>query len=134
MFLFTSSFTTLSQGPLPHPPPYPPESFDRVLLDAPCSALGQRPQIKCPLSLVDLKSFQSYQRHFLTQVHCKHCISLLLRPSVPPTCSTLLSRPPALPFCPTHLLHPSVPPPGCWPAETWRYSGIFNMYIHTGGE
>ena len=55
-------------GQLPHAPPYPPESFDRVLLDAPCSALGQRPQIKCPLSLVELKAFQSYQRQFFTQV------------------------------------------------------------------
>ena len=59
-------------GPLPHAPPYPRESFDRVLLDAPCSALGQRPQIKCPLSLVELKAFQSYQRQFLTQVLYMH--------------------------------------------------------------
>eukprot|EP00045_Choanoeca_perplexa_P007178 m.63303 g.63303 ORF g.63303 m.63303 type:complete len:427 (-) comp13967_c0_seq4:35-1315(-) len=41
---------------------FPPASFDRVLLDAPCSALGQRPRfsITTILSLVELEQFGSY--------------------------------------------------------------------------
>ena len=52
----------------PGPPPYPAECFDRVLLDPPCSALGQRPQLVCRLSVKDVKSYPVYQRKLLTQV------------------------------------------------------------------
>ncbi|KAG9476580.1 hypothetical protein GDO78_003231 [Eleutherodactylus coqui] len=48
-----------SQGP---GPPFPPESFDRVLLDAPCSGMGQRPNMSCALSLKELTSYQPLQR------------------------------------------------------------------------
>ncbi|XP_072029543.1 uncharacterized protein [Amphiura filiformis] len=43
-------------------PPYPPGTFDRILLDAPCSGLGQRPQIKNNITLKDLQSYPPYQR------------------------------------------------------------------------
>ncbi|XP_065175827.1 tRNA (cytosine(72)-C(5))-methyltransferase NSUN6-like isoform X2 [Sycon ciliatum] len=43
-------------------PPFPPESFDRILLDGPCSALGQRPQIRNSIPLKELQSFPPYQR------------------------------------------------------------------------
>ncbi|XP_059182617.1 tRNA (cytosine(72)-C(5))-methyltransferase NSUN6 [Centropristis striata] len=43
-------------------PPFPPESFDRVLLDAPCSGLGQRPNMSCTWSLKEVCSYQPLQR------------------------------------------------------------------------
>ncbi|XP_073437951.1 tRNA (cytosine(72)-C(5))-methyltransferase NSUN6 isoform X2 [Dendrobates tinctorius] len=43
-------------------PPFPPESFDRVLLDAPCSGMGQRPIMAGALSLKELTSYQPLQR------------------------------------------------------------------------
>ena len=44
-----------------------PESFDCVLLDGPCSALGLRPRlaIDTTMSLVKLESFAKYQRRLL---------------------------------------------------------------------
>ncbi|XP_022099886.1 putative methyltransferase NSUN6 isoform X3 [Acanthaster planci] len=47
-------------------PPYPPGTFDCVLLDAPCSGLGQRPQISNQLQLSELKSYPAYQRMFFS--------------------------------------------------------------------
>ena len=44
------------------PPPWPPAQFDRVLLDAPCSALGQRPQFYNPMKEKELCSFSKIQR------------------------------------------------------------------------
>ncbi|XP_041669928.1 tRNA (cytosine(72)-C(5))-methyltransferase NSUN6 isoform X2 [Cheilinus undulatus] len=43
-------------------PPFPPESFDRVLLDAPCSGLGQRPNMACSWGLKEICSYQPLQR------------------------------------------------------------------------
>lgn len=43
-------------------PPFLKESFDRILLDAPCSALGQRPQLYSPIRLKELESFPRLQR------------------------------------------------------------------------
>ncbi|GAB1606904.1 putative methyltransferase NSUN6 [Argonauta hians] len=48
-------------------PPYPPGTFDRILLDAPCSALGQRPSCRNDISLSGLNSFPVYQRKLLRQ-------------------------------------------------------------------
>ncbi|WAQ93611.1 NSUN6-like protein [Mya arenaria] len=46
-------------------PPYPPGSFDRVLLDVPCSALGQRPSARNRMTLKSLQSYSTYQRRFI---------------------------------------------------------------------
>ncbi|XP_034105373.1 tRNA (cytosine(72)-C(5))-methyltransferase NSUN6 [Drosophila albomicans] len=49
-------------------PPFAAESFDRILLDAPCSGLGNRPQLSC--SIKQAKVLQSYphvQRNLLAQ-------------------------------------------------------------------
>ncbi|KAM4605897.1 tRNA (cytosine(72)-C(5))-methyltransferase NSUN6 isoform 1-T2 [Polymixia lowei] len=43
-------------------PPFLPESFDRVLLDAPCSGLGQRPNMANTWSLKEICSYQPLQR------------------------------------------------------------------------
>ncbi|XP_029384532.1 putative methyltransferase NSUN6 isoform X2 [Echeneis naucrates] len=43
-------------------PPFAPESFDRVLLDAPCSGLGQRPNMANTWSLKEICSYQPLQR------------------------------------------------------------------------
>ncbi|KAM8967146.1 tRNA (cytosine(72)-C(5))-methyltransferase NSUN6 [Pelodytes ibericus] len=47
-------------------PPFLPESFDRILLDAPCSGMGQRPSMIYPLSLKELTSYQPLQRKLFT--------------------------------------------------------------------
>jgi methyltransferase NSUN6 len=41
---------------------FPPESFDRIILDPPCSALGLRPKLAVELSYGALQSFPSHQR------------------------------------------------------------------------
>ena len=60
-------------SPDPGTPPYSPGSFDRVLLDAPCSALGQRPQATCHLKLQELLSYPPYQRMLIKQVGSLLC-------------------------------------------------------------
>jgi hypothetical protein len=53
--------TTELVSPLPSTsPPFVPNSFDRILFDAPCSALGQRPQLYNPIRL--MKEVQSFAR------------------------------------------------------------------------
>ncbi|XP_051570168.1 tRNA (cytosine(72)-C(5))-methyltransferase NSUN6 isoform X1 [Myxocyprinus asiaticus] len=47
-------------------PPYPEESFDRILLDAPCSGLGQRPNMTYSWSLKEVCSYQPLQRKLFT--------------------------------------------------------------------
>ncbi|XP_009212307.2 tRNA (cytosine(72)-C(5))-methyltransferase NSUN6 isoform X2 [Papio anubis] len=47
-------------------PPFLPESFDRILLDAPCSGMGQRPNMACTWSLKELASYQPLQRKLFT--------------------------------------------------------------------
>ncbi|KAM9839624.1 tRNA (cytosine(72)-C(5))-methyltransferase NSUN6 isoform 1-T2 [Aulostomus maculatus] len=62
-FSFNST-QAASDDPAPETegPPFPPESFDRVLLDAPCSGLGQRPSMACSWSLKEICSYQPLQR------------------------------------------------------------------------
>lgn len=43
-------------------PPFPTELFDCVLLDAPCSALGQRPQLSNMMTLKELHSYPFLQK------------------------------------------------------------------------
>ncbi|XP_070623235.1 tRNA (cytosine(72)-C(5))-methyltransferase NSUN6 isoform X2 [Erythrolamprus reginae] len=43
-------------------PPFLPESFDRILLDAPCSGMGQRPNLAYSWSLKEITSYQPLQR------------------------------------------------------------------------
>ncbi|KAI1301936.1 tRNA (cytosine(72)-C(5))-methyltransferase NSUN6 [Halotydeus destructor] len=48
-------------------PPYKKETFDKILVDAPCSALGNRPQLCRPFSLKDLHSYPAQQRPILSK-------------------------------------------------------------------
>lgn len=43
-------------------PPYPEGSFDRILLDPPCSGFGQRPLIIGNKNIFDFENFDSYQK------------------------------------------------------------------------
>lgn len=47
-------------------PPFLPESFDRILLDAPCSGMGQRPNMACAWTLKEVTSYQPLQRKLFT--------------------------------------------------------------------
>ncbi|XP_058914323.1 tRNA (cytosine(72)-C(5))-methyltransferase NSUN6 isoform X1 [Kogia breviceps] len=47
-------------------PPFLPESFDRILLDAPCSGMGQRPNMACTWTLKEVTSYQPLQRKLFT--------------------------------------------------------------------
>ena len=49
-------------------PPFPAGMFDRVLLDAPCSALGQRPCVLNKMKENEVKSFPSLQRQLFERV------------------------------------------------------------------
>lgn len=51
-------------------PPFKIESFDRVLLDAPCSNLGQRPLLKIEANKNVVESFPVLQRKLLKNVSC----------------------------------------------------------------
>ena len=54
-------------------PPYPPNTFDMVLLDGPCSALGQRPIAVNKMSAKCLESFPRIQRSLLLAVFSQFC-------------------------------------------------------------
>ena len=64
---FIFSFDVFSGGEIRFPD-FPAEYFDRILLDVPCSALGQRPSVKNPMTLNSLKSYPGYQRKFIRKV------------------------------------------------------------------
>lgn len=49
-------------------PPFLPESFDRILLDAPCSGMGQRPNMACTWTLKEVMSYQPLQRKLFAVV------------------------------------------------------------------
>lgn len=63
--------STKSVAPTPGPdwsPPYTPDTFDRVLLDAPCSATGQRPRIGKPIPAKQIESFPKLQKKLFSSV------------------------------------------------------------------
>jgi len=49
-------------------PPYEENYFDRILLDTPCSALGQRPQLCNTITSAQLRSYVPLQRNLFTAV------------------------------------------------------------------
>ncbi|XP_029415025.1 putative methyltransferase NSUN6 isoform X4 [Nannospalax galili] len=70
-------------------PPFLPESFDRILLDAPCSGMGQRPNMACTWTLKEVMSYQPLQRKLF------HVAVELLRPAgvlVYSTCTVTLAE------------------------------------------
>ncbi|KAJ8731351.1 hypothetical protein PYW07_004515 [Mythimna separata] len=48
-------------------PPFPPNSFDKVLLDGPCSGLGQRPQLINKMTPKMIGSYKFVQRKLLAE-------------------------------------------------------------------
>lgn len=58
-------------------PPFPSNTFDKVLLDAPCSGLGQRPQLNNKMSPKMLKSYKYVQRRLFDAVSI-NIIAILL--------------------------------------------------------
>ncbi|XP_041978921.1 tRNA (cytosine(72)-C(5))-methyltransferase NSUN6 [Aricia agestis] len=46
-------------------PPFPANNFDKILLDAPCSGLGQRPQLNNKMSEKMLQSYKFVQRKLM---------------------------------------------------------------------
>lgn len=77
MFIFQANSTsilnksnTTNEVDVTCGPPFQAETFDRILLDAPCSALGKRPQLSNNISEAVLKSYVPLQRKlFETAVH-----------------------------------------------------------------
>lgn len=56
----SGTFNDRKLGPLV--PPFAPNTFDRILLDAPCSALGNRPQLRNDMSPKMLASYPVVQK------------------------------------------------------------------------
>ena len=66
-------------SPLPTSPPFLPNSFDRILLDAPCSALGQRPQLYNPIRMKEVQSFARLKCFVITIFSLSWLIFLVLK-------------------------------------------------------
>lgn len=64
----TKVVTEIKNRPVSNGPPFSKESFDRILLDGPCSALGQRPQIRNSINVSQLRSYVALQRKLFTSV------------------------------------------------------------------
>lgn len=63
----TKCFSENSDG-IEDGPPFPSNSFDKILLDAPCSGLGQRPQFNNKMSPKMLESYKFVQRKLMSTV------------------------------------------------------------------
>lgn len=57
-------------------PPFPQNSFDKVLLDAPCSGLGQRPQLMNKMTPKMISSYKFVQRNLLAEVSVHNLFNL----------------------------------------------------------
>ncbi len=57
--------TASSASAIGQEPPFVPNSFDKILLDAPCSSLGQRPQLANNIRMTELMSFPKLQKKLL---------------------------------------------------------------------
>lgn len=73
VFIFQADSTdivdaTLKSSDVSKGPPFAAESFDRILLDAPCSALGQRPQFSNNVNIKCLRSYIPLQRKLFYSV------------------------------------------------------------------
>ncbi|ELU16404.1 hypothetical protein CAPTEDRAFT_182050 [Capitella teleta] len=66
-YAFDASGSCCSTSDTEGPPPYPPLSFDHVLLDAPCSALGQRPSAANSMRVREVSSYPVLQRKIFTE-------------------------------------------------------------------
>ncbi|KAK9877065.1 hypothetical protein WA026_016091 [Henosepilachna vigintioctopunctata] len=66
----TSIFQPFSTNTPENGPPYPAGTFDKILLDAPCSALGRRPQFRNDITKAVLLSYVPLQKKlFSNAVH-----------------------------------------------------------------
>ncbi|KAI4460384.1 hypothetical protein MML48_5g00014518 [Holotrichia oblita] len=63
--ILDDTISTQSERLISDGPPFRSESFDKILLDAPCSALGKRPQLCNKSSEKVIKSFVPLQRKLL---------------------------------------------------------------------
>lgn len=73
-------------------PPFPEEIFDKILLDAPCSALGQRPLLKNSASIKTLKSYVPLQRklfHSVRKIMMKLFIAIVINESIFAGCTII---------------------------------------------
>lgn len=52
-------------------PPFQPRTFDRILLDTPCSVLGKRPQLVNRMTEKEIKSYVPLQRKLFETVSSK---------------------------------------------------------------
>ncbi|NWI99082.1 NOP2 methyltransferase, partial [Crypturellus undulatus] len=62
----TKALSDQKRGDEQEGPPFSPESFDRILLDAPCSGMGQRPNMAYTWTLKEVTSYQPLQRKLFT--------------------------------------------------------------------
>lgn len=90
-------------------PPFLPESFDRILLDAPCSGMGQRPTMSYSSTLKELMSYQPLQRKLFTVVRINHWVAKLNWTSIVLQCKIFFPPPPQ--WC---LIFPIFSVVRCW--------------------
>lgn len=67
VFDSTKSYSEDSTG-IDYGPPFAANSFDKVLLDAPCSGLGQRPQLHNNMTPKMIQSYKFVQRKLFDAV------------------------------------------------------------------
>lgn len=63
-----SASDEVTGDPVTGGPPFDKNSFDRILLDGPCSGMGQRPQLLNSMTRHKLGSFKILQRRLMAAV------------------------------------------------------------------